>query len=211
MKLPSNAWWAVLAVVPVGLVSALVVDGGRERRQVVLPAGTSIVAELQSEVSTERSRPGDSVELRTVRPLPVEGEAQVPAGAILHGQVTESDGGGRMRGAPALGLVFRELEIDGRRFPIQARTFYVKGRGDGRETVAEIGGGAVVGGILGGVLGGGDDVAKGALAGAAIGTGVAAATEGDHLVLRAGHPIRVELTGPAEVEFLPEPETPPTR
>jgi hypothetical protein len=203
----SKAWWAVLAVVPVGLVSALVLDGGEARREVILPAGTSIVAALQGEVSTARSRPGEDVELRSVRPLPVEGDAPIPAGAIVRGQVTEAEGGGRMGGAPELGLSFRELEIDGERYPIQANIYYLKGKGDTRETVAEIGGGAVAGGILGGVLGGGSGAAKGAVVGAAIGTGVAAATEGDHLVLRAGHQVAVKLTGPVKVAFRPEPET----
>jgi hypothetical protein len=167
MTIPSKAWWAVLAVVPAGLVSALVLDGGQARREVILPAGTSIVAALQSEVSTARSRPGESVELRTVRPLPVEGEAPVPADVIVRGQVSEAEGGGRMGRAPKLGLTFRELEIDGERYPIQARVYF-----------------------------------------AAIGTGVAAATEGDHLVLRAGHQITVTLTGPVRVVFRPEPAAP---
>ena len=75
----------------------------------------------------------------------------------------------------------------------------LEGKGDAKESAIEIGGGAVAGGILGGILGGKDDIAKGAAAGAVVGTGVAVATKGDQIVLPAGQKIQVTLDAPVRV------------
>jgi hypothetical protein len=56
---------------------------------------------------------------------------------------------------------------------------------------------------VGGVLRG----AKGAIVGAAIGTGVALATDGDQLTLGAGQRLRIRLTQPVTVQYRPSPET----
>jgi hypothetical protein len=208
MMIPSKALWAIPVVAAVGLLSVAVFGVGETKREVVLPAGTSIVAAMQDEVSTAASRPGTPVELRSVRPIRLDDETEIPEGVVIRGQVSEAEGGGRMGGAPALGLTFSELEVDGESYPIRANPFFVKGKSDTRETVAEIGGGTLAGGILGGVLGGGSGAAKGAVVGAVIGTGVAVATEGDDLVLHSGQKLEIELAAPVTVEFRPAPEAP---
>ena len=92
-----------------------------------------------------------------------------------------------------------QLEVDGQTYEISTDPFEVKGKSDATESALEIGGGAVVGGVLRG--------AKGAIVGAAIGTGVAVATEGDQLRLGAGQRLRIRLTEPVTVQFRPRPET----
>ena len=68
MKVPTRELRVVIfALLGVGLVSAVVLGRGREKRTATIPAGTALVAALEREVSTERSRVGDMM-IRTVMP-----------------------------------------------------------------------------------------------------------------------------------------------
>jgi hypothetical protein len=144
------------------------------------------------------------VQLETTEPVSLGPDIVIPVGAMVRGEVTHAKGGGRIAGAPELTLRFTELESGGERYRIDAEPFRVRGKSDGVESAAEIGGGAVAGGILGGVLGGGGGAVKGALAGAAIGTGVAIATDGDDLVLPAGTRLKIALAAPLTVTYRPD-------
>lgn len=191
-------------VLAAGAVAAAVITGGDDdRREATLPAGTVIVAALDHTVSTRNSDVGDAVRLETVEPIRLDDETVLPAGGVIHGEVTHTRGGGRISGAPELTLRFTELEVDGERHRIEAQPFRIRGKSDAGESAAQIGGGAVAGGILGGVLGGGSGALKGAVAGAAIGTGVAIATDGDELTLPAGVRLNVTLAGPVTVAYRP--------
>ena len=53
------------------------------------------------------------------------------------------------------------------------------------------------------MFGGRGGTLQGAFVGAAIGTGVAVATEGDQIVLPAGQPIKVRLNQPVTVTYHP--------
>jgi hypothetical protein len=96
-----------------------------------------------------------------------------------------------------LTLRFTELELpNGKTYPIECDAYRQVIKGDGKETAAEIGGGAAVGSIIGGVLGGKSGALKGAAIGGAAGTGMAAATKGDQIVLPAGRTLDVQLSAP---------------
>ena len=188
----------VPAVVGVGVVAAVVLGRGGDKRTATLPGGTEFVASLNGSLSTDRNSVGDAVELRTVQPIRLEGDASIAEGATLRGTVTLVKGGGRISGAPELALKFTALEIDGHSYPIEADAFHVKGKSDAKESALEIGGGAVVGGLIRGV--------KGAVVGAALGTGVAVATKGDQLTLAAGQRMRIRLAQPVTVQYRPHAE-----
>ena len=195
-------WTSVPAFVTIGVIAAVIFGAASTRREeTTIPAGTTLVAALQRSVSTERSQPGDPVDLRLVDPVRLASNEELPPGAVIRGEVVEAKSGGRVHGAPTLALRFDRIEIDGESSPISAAAFRVTGKGDGQESVAEIGGGTVLGGAIAGLLGGGDDVAKGAVVGAAIGTGVAVATKGDDIALGAGQKIKVHLTDAATVKL----------
>jgi len=189
------------AVVAVGAVAAVVLGGTREREKVTMPAGTEIVAALEQEVSTAQSHPGDAIALRTIEPIPVAPNEEIPAGAVIHGSVASAKRGGRVAGAPELSLHFTAIEVDGERQPITAQAFYVKGHNDAGKSALEIGGGAAAGGVLGRVLGGKGGTLPGALLGAAIGSGVAIQSQGDELVLPEGQRLRVRLSAPVTVSY----------
>ena len=197
--LKGRARWMVLglAVAAAGVVTAAVVKhtvGGSH--EVTLPAGTRMTAALQHTISTEHGRVGERVELKTVEPMTIAKGRTLPPGILIRGEVTATRGGGRIAGAPALTIRFRSMEVDGKVYPITAEPFRIKGKNDARESAAEIGGGAVVGGIVGAVAG---NTLKGAAVGAVLGTGVAVATKGNQIVLPVGQKLRVRLAAPVTV------------
>jgi hypothetical protein len=172
----------------------------RAPETVTLPVGTAIAATLQTAVASDKSHVGDPVTLRVTEPVRSAGVVVVPVGSIVHGTVTHVRSAGRVKGASEITIRFTEIQVAGAsRYPVTCEAYRVVQKGDGRETAAEIGGGAAVGSVLGGVIGGKDDVLKGAAIGAAVGTGVAVATKGDQIVLPVGRAIAVRLTTPVVV------------
>ncbi len=173
-----------------------------KEQEETLVAGTTFVGALQNTIDTGKNKVGDALTVRTLQPVRVNEKTVVPAGAAIHGQVTHVDPAGRIAGGAELTLRFTELVLsDGTSYAISSAPFRLKGKGDAKESAAEIGGGAVAGGVLGGVLGGKKGIAKGAVAGAVLGTGVAVATKGDQIVLPAGQKIKVTLTAPVAIKL----------
>jgi hypothetical protein len=164
---------------------------------VTLAVGTTFSATLQTPIATNKNQVGDAVTLQTSDPVVVAGKTVVPAGSVIHGEVTHVRDAGRIKGASELTLRFTELELpNGKTYPIECDAYRQVIKGDGKETAAEIGGGAAVGSIIGGVLGGKSGALKGAAIGGAAGTGMAAATKGDQIVLPAGRTLDVQLSAP---------------
>jgi len=168
-------------------------------RRVTIPVGTALSGHLENTVATDKSHVGDPVLVRTSRAVIIDQRALVPAGSAVHGTVTHVRAAGRMKGAAELTIRFTELVLpDGLAYPVTCEPLRLVVKGDGKETAAEIGGGAAIGGLLGGAIGGGDDVLGGAAIGAAVGTGVAAATPGEQIVLPAGKSLMLRLSAPVE-------------
>jgi hypothetical protein len=201
-----------LSVAAAGILAAAVVSDsgifGARRVEATLPSGTTLIASLQSRLSTEGLDPGRSVELTTRAPLHLASGPDLPAGMVIHGEVTHARGGGRIAGAPELTIRFRTMEVDGESYPITADPFRLRGKDDLKESLAEIGGGVVVGGIVGAVAG---NTVKGAVIGGVLGTGVAVATKGNQIVLPAGQRLRVRLAAPVTVRFVPADTTKDSR
>jgi hypothetical protein len=175
-------------------------NGGGRASAYTLPSGTVIIGSLQNTVNTGKNDEGDPVRLRVTTNERVGGVVVVPAGSTILGVMTHVDGAGRVAGGAELTIRFTDLQLpDGRSYAISAVPLRLEGKGDAKESAIEIGGGAVAGGILGGILGGKDDIAKGAAAGAIVGTGVAVATKGDQIVLSPGQRIQVTLNAPVRV------------
>lgn len=183
-----------LSVAVVGIAAGKVISSGSSR-EVTIPAGTRVVAALKQTVSTENAV-GRSIELKTESPLALDRDATIPAGIIIRGEVTHAEGGGRIAGSPELTLRFTELEIDGKSYDMVADPWRVRGKSDLGESVAEIGGGTVIGAVVGGL--------KGAVVGGVLGTGVAVATKGNQIVLPAGQELRIRLAEPVTVRYRPK-------
>ncbi|MGE5177107.1 MAG: hypothetical protein ACM3JJ_12135 [Hyphomicrobiales bacterium] len=180
-------------------------EAEREKSETVT-AGTAMTAALQSTIDTGKNKVGDKVTLRTLEAVRVNEADVIPAGATINGEVTHVDPAGRIAGGAELTLRFTELVMpDGKSYAIACEPFRLTGKGDAQESALEIGGGAVAGGVLGGVLGGKGDIAKGAAAGAILGTGVAVATKGKQIVLPAGQKMRIALTEGVTIVTKPAP------
>jgi len=180
-----------------GLTGSRMVD-------VTLPAGTTMVGVLQNTISTENGEVGTPIRLETAETVSLGEGLSLPAGVEIRGAVTHTQGGGRVAGAPELTLRFTEITVNGDDHRITAEPFRLRGKNDAVQSVALIGGGAVVGGVVGAVTGAG--TAEGAVVGAVLGTGVAIATKGDQLVVSSGQRLRIRLTEAVVVKVARSPE-----
>jgi hypothetical protein len=192
----------VLAVAAAGALAATAATlSSSGAKTATIPAGTRLIGALDRTISTERTDAGASVQLETTTPLRLSEDVIIPAGITIHGEVTHSEGGGRISGSPELTLRFSRLTVDGRDYRIATDPWRVKGKSDTKESIAEIAGGAVVGGVIGAVAG---SATKGAVIGGILGTGVAVATKGNQIVLPAGQRLRIRLAEPVTVRYTPQ-------
>lgn len=169
----------------------------KEKQPAVMAAGTTLAVVLQNTVDSGKAQIGERVTLHTTVPIQVTEDVVVPAGSLVHGTVTHVKAAGRMKGGAELTLRFNEIALlNGKSHEIECAPVRLVSKGDGKETAAEIGGGAAAGGLFAGVVGGKDDILKGVAVGAAVGTGVAVATKGQQIVLPAGKSLDIRLTAP---------------
>jgi len=162
-------------------------------RDVTVPAGTALPLELLTAVSSETAQVETPVRARLRQAVVIDDYTALPAGTVLHGNVTEVDRAGRVRGRSRIAFRFTEAELDGGREDLRTNPVSFEGEATKGEDATKVGAGAVGGAIIGGILGGGDGAAKGAAIGGAAGTGVVLATRGREVSLAAGADIAATL------------------
>ena len=162
-------------------------------RDVVVPAGTALPLELLSALSSETAQLETPVRARLRQAVVVDDHTVLPAGTVFHGNVTDVDRAGRVRGRSRLAFRFTEAELDGGREEIRTNAVSFEGEATKGEDATKVGAGAVGGAIIGGILGGGSGAAKGAAIGGAAGTGAVLATRGREVELPAGSDIAASL------------------
>ena len=162
-------------------------------REVTVPAGTALPLELLTAVSSETATVEMPVRARLRQAVVVDNYTALPAGTVLHGNVTDVDRAGRVQGRSRLAFRFTEAEIDGAREELRTNPVSFQGEATKGEDATKIGAGAVGGAIIGGILGGGDGAAKGAAIGGAAGTGAVLATRGREVSLASGADITATL------------------
>jgi hypothetical protein len=157
----------------------------------VIPAGQEMDVRLQSSLSSETAKVEQRFEATTAVDLMQDGRVLVPAGAVVHGVVSDVKPAGRLADRTgSLTLSFDRMTIRGRDYPIRGMATQIFESGGIREEVGTAGAGAGIGGVIGGILGG----VKGAVLGAVIGAGGAiAATDGKDVQLPAGSIVRIRL------------------
>jgi hypothetical protein len=162
-------------------------------RDVTVPSGTSLPLELLSALSSETAEVETPVRARLRQAIVVDDYTVLPAGTVFHGNVTDVDRAGRVRGRSRLAFRFTEAELDGGREDVRTNPLSFEGEATKGEDATKVGAGAVGGAIIGGILGGGSGAAKGAAIGGAAGTGVVLATRGREVELPAGTDIVATL------------------
>jgi hypothetical protein len=157
----------------------------------VISAGQEMDVRLQSSLSSETAKVEQRFQATTAVDLMQDGRVLVPAGAVVHGVVSDVKPAGRLADRTgSLTLSFDRMTIRGRDYPIRGMATQIFESGGIREEVGTAGTGAGIGGVIGGILGG----VRGAVLGAVIGAGGAiAATDGKDVELPAGSIIRVRL------------------
>jgi hypothetical protein len=168
-------------------------------KEVSAPAGTELALELTTPLSTETAQVETPVAARLRRPVVVDGLTVFPAGTVFHGNVTEVERAGRVRGRSHLAFRFTEAEIDGQRDQARTNTVSFEGEATKSEDATKVGAGAGIGAVIGGIIGGGSGAAKGAAIGGAAGAGTVLATRGRDVVLPAGSEVHTTLSSSFEV------------
>jgi hypothetical protein len=152
-----------------------------------------MVLELVTPLSSETAMVEDQVRARVKQAVVVGGDTVIPAGAVLHGNVTAVDRAGRVKGRSHLALRFTDVEANGQRDKLRTAELAFEGAADTKGDVTKIGGGAGIGAVIGGIIGGAGGAAKGAAIGGAAGTGAVLATRGKDVELASGMELNTTL------------------
>ena len=194
-------------VLAAGVVIALFAGLALAQESLSLPSGTSVRMKLETPISTQTNKVGDTFAGRVTEPVMLNGKAVIPVGAAIQGQIVKLTEPRRIKGKPTIELRPDSITMpNGEKYQFHATVVdtdpstktsvndegQIKGKGrDGKDmrNVA-IGTGAGVG--VGAVVAGG----KGALIGATIGAGVTVAhwlSKHKSAELPAGSEIVMEL------------------
>jgi hypothetical protein len=171
-----------------------------------LATGATIDLTMGRTITSRSSKPGETV-LTTVDSdvLDESGRVVIPAGSTVELTITEiKPAKNKSQADGTLTLRVTGVTVRGQRYPIAAEVTAVahtlKGRGVTAGEVEKVAVGTAIGVVAGRVIGGNT---KGAIIGGAIGaaggTAVAIETASRDVVVSAGTPVTITLTGPLTV------------
>jgi hypothetical protein len=164
---------------------------------IVAPAGTSVIAQLETLLSTETSVSGDPFVATTLGPIVVDGRNVIPAGARIDGVVQDVQASGRIKDRARMTLVFQQVvDYAGKTHSISAVPLTIQAASETRDDVLKIAAGGAVGAVIGAISGKKNGAVIGAAIGAGAGTILVLATKGEDVELPQGQQVNVQLTGP---------------
>ena len=159
------------AVLAVGCTQDRETAQGEERDQpkqprfetLVIPAGTSVVASLDTGLSTAVNHTGDPFVATTTQPIMVGGRTAVAAGARIQGVLNGVQASGRTKGRAKMTLAYQQIvDTDGKTHAISAQPLTIQAASKTHGDVEKIAAGGVLGALIGGIAGGGKGAAIGA-------------------------------------------------
>jgi hypothetical protein len=173
-----------------------------------VPSGTLFNVALGRELSTRNVVVGDTFTATLDSGLDAEGETVVPAGAVLHGEVTAVQKSGGAGQTAVLKLNFSRVAFAGASYPIAVTIVEANPEASERTTTGEaatrIGVGAAAGAVLGRIIGGDTEGAIiGGAVGAAAGSAIVLGTRDVDAVLPAGSIMELRLDEPLVVRANP--------
>ncbi|MHB8217839.1 MAG: hypothetical protein ACYDDS_17340 [Candidatus Sulfotelmatobacter sp.] len=175
-----------------------------------VPAGTALMAKLQTTLATFSNKPGDLFQAQLIQPVVLNGRTVIPAGTTVEGRVTKVAEPRRISGRPTIKIVPETLVMaGGERFALDATLVDTnagrdtdvnqegefKGPGHDRRDQMEAGGGTAGGMLIGGLIGGPPGVVIGGLVGAGS-TGGHWLSKHRSAVLPSGTTLTIELNRP---------------
>ena len=170
-----------------------------EYREVTIPAGTALPLEMTSTISSESAQVEAPVSAKLRNAITIDGDAAIPAGAVLRGTVTDVERSGRVQGRAHVSFAFNEVSMNSGREDLRTNPLTFEAEATKGEDATKVGVGAVGGAILGGILGGKKGAGKGAVVGGAAGTGVVLATRGKEVSVTEGTDVTATLAQPMTV------------
>ena len=167
--------------------------------ELTVPAGTALPLELTTALSSETSTVESPVEARLTRAIEVNGHTAIPAGAVLHGNVTEVERAGRMKGKSHLAFRITSVTVGNSRENLRTNPVSFEGEASKGDDAKKVGIGAGIGAAIGAIAGGGSGAAKGAAIGGGAGGAAVLATRGKDVEVAAGTPIDATTAAPLTV------------
>ncbi len=180
-------------LVPFLIACAVLVTAVSLHAQGTVPAGQSIVINLDQSVSSKDAKVGQTVAGSVAADVTVDGKTIIPRGAKAMLSVATAEPSGRLKGTSKLWLRIDSLEVGGKSYTVDSATTGQNGPSHKNRDVVAIGGGAGAGAIIGAIAGGGKGAAIGAGVGAAAGTVGAAATGKKEVTYPAESKLRFKL------------------
>jgi hypothetical protein len=105
-----------------------------------IPAGTSITIHVQFSLSSATSHSGDSFEAVLDQPIIVQGREVAPRGAIVAGKILDARASDQIQEPGYMRLALTAISINGKSFPIQTSSIFVKRGAHGNTNPTMIGG-----------------------------------------------------------------------
>lgn len=174
-----------------------------QTQRIVIPAGTNIVASLQTPLATDVNHTGDSFVASTIVPVVVDGRTVIPNGSRIRGVLRNVQDSGRIKGRASMTLAFEEfVGSDGKSHAISATPLTVQAASETSSDVEKIAAGGILGAVIGGIADGSKGAGKGAVIGAGAGTILMLATKGDDVELNAGQRLNIHITSPVDLTLL---------
>ena len=192
------------------VMCALVAGAALAQESLSLPSGTTVHMKLETPISTQTSKVGDTFAGRVTEPVMLNGKAAIPVGAAIQGQIVKLTEPRRVKGKPTIELRPDSITMpNGEKYEFHATVVdtdastktsvndegQIKGKGRDGKDMRNIAIGTGAGLTVGAIAAGG----KGALIGATIGAGVTVAhwlSKHKSAELPAGSEIVMELNRP---------------
>lgn len=169
--------------------------------EMTVPAGTAIELALDTAVSSNNSKPEDTVRAHVIKPVVVDGMTVIPIGAPAVGTVVDAKSSGRVKGRALVTLAFNRITVADTPYTIHTiPVMREAAESKGEDSAKKIGIGAGAGAVIGAIAGGKKGAAIGAAAGAGAGTGVAVATKGKEISLGVGSTVRTTIQDPVKIK-----------
>jgi hypothetical protein len=171
-----------------------------------VPAGSTLELALETALSTEESKVGDTFWATVTEDiLGEQSEVLIPLGSRVRGRVVESMESPSSEQPAVLTLEIESVTLDGAVRPLRATVVDVEMEADTRDsdgrTAVKVGVGAAAGAALGRILGKDRGATvTGAVAGAAAGTAVALATRDGQATIAQGARLVIRLDDPLIVD-----------
>jgi len=182
-------------------------NGGRtpgpRLETLTIPAGTLVVAALDTRLSSDTNHTGDPFVATTTQPIVIDGKTVAPAGTAIHGTVRDIQASGRVKGRARMTLVYEEIvDAAGNAHLFSARPLTLQAASDAHGDIEKVAAGGVLGAVIGGIAAGGKGAAIGAGAGAGAGTVIVLATKGDDVELDPGQKLSIHVTAATSMPVL---------